>query len=399
MNMPIVKKSTSQSVTYEAVGKAEDYSEIITNIDPEMTFYLSNFSDDKKDATAIDFNWFTEGLNPPKKNANPEMTEYKFNKVGSVERRKNNCQFFINSGKVSDVQRTTKNEYSQTDEYVRQAELAMKQHSKDIEYAITTNMEAHLEEIGSPAITGGVQYFLQEENINVTFDNTTNKVVCAVKHGLETGDFVYFKTNGATSASLPTELAPNVPYWIRKDGTTGTDFFIYDDLEASIEDKDKIEFTDNGTGNLVAVKNNIVDTGNTLYTEDHINDVMEMCFKRGGNPTLAVMSGRNKRRFSNVIDGGATKQRGAKDKKVQNVTSEYESDFGTITAKIHPMYGDKRIDVMDMSMWNLKWHKRPQEVPDLAKTGSYKPFVIESWVGLKGTQPKASGSIINIKRK
>lgn len=398
MNMPIVKKSTSQSVTYEAVGKAEDYSEVITNIDPEATFYLSNFSEDKKDAVAIDFNWFTEGLNPPKKNANPEMTEYEFKKVGSVERRKNNCQFFINSGKVSDVQRTTKNEYNHADEYVRQVELAMKQHAKDMEYAITTNVEAHLEEAGSPAVTGGVQYFLQEESMSVTFDHTANKVIAGEKHGLETGDFIYFKTNGGTNPSLPAELSPNIPYWIRKDGDSITEFFIYDDLEASIEDKDRIEFTDNGTGKLVAVKNNIVDAGNTLYTEDHINDVMEMCYKRGGNPTLAVMSGRNKRRFSNVIDGGATKHRSAKEKKVQNVTSEYESDFGTITAKIHPMYGDKRIDFMDMSMFGLKWHKRPHEVEGLAKTGSYTKFVIESWLGLKGTQPKASGSIINVKR-
>jgi hypothetical protein len=53
---------------------------------------------------------------------------------------------------------------------------------------------------------------------------------------------------------------------------------------------------------------------------------------------------------------------------------------------------------MDMAYWDLKWFKRPHEVEGLAKKGSYSEFVLEGWFGLQGTQPKASGSITNIKR-
>ena len=81
-----------------------------------------------------------------------------------------------------------------------------------------------------------------------------------------------------------------------------------------------------------------------------------------------------------------------------NVTDVYESDFGVIRAEVHRMYSDTIVDFMDMNYWDMKWFDRTHEVPDLPKKGSYKEFVIESWLGLQGTQPKASGSIYNIKR-
>jgi hypothetical protein len=127
------------------------------------------------------------------------------------------------------------------------------------------------------------------------------------------------------------------------------------------------------------------------------NKAAEMCYKRGGNPTLAVMSGKNKRRFSKIITGQATKQRGQKEKAVYNVTDTYISDFGTITAKVHRQYGDDRIDMLDMSLWEIKYFTRPHEVTGLPKKGSYDEFVLASCMGLQGTQPKASGSIVNIK--
>ena len=76
----------------------------------------------------------------------------------------------------------------------------------------------------------------------------------------------------------------------------------------------------------------------------------------------------------------------------------YESDFGVIHAEVHRMYSDTIVDFMDMNYWDMKWFDRTHEVQGLAKKGSYEEFVIESWLGLQGTQPKASGSIYNIKR-
>jgi hypothetical protein len=391
--MPVVAKSPSQSVTYEAVGIRDDYSPIITNIDPEMSFFLSNFGT-AADAENLHFNWMTEGLKPPQENANLEMTDYKTGKVGSVEQRDNRCQYFINTGKVSDAQRKVRKEYSQQDEFIRQKELAIKQQARDLEYALVFNSVSRAESGTTPALTGGVPYFLTEEMEAVTFAGNVGETT--TPHRLETGDFVYFRAVG-TGSSLPPELSPNLPYYIRKDAVDPKKFTLFHDMDAAIKNVDVITLSGTGSG-VHIVKNNIVDAGNALFTEDMINDCMEMCYKRGGNPTIAVMSGRNKRRFSQIVTGQATKQRGSKEKTAVNVTDVYESDFGTIRAQQHRMYKDTRIDLMDMSLWDLKWFQRPHEVQNLPKKGSYAEFVLEAWFGLQGTQPKASGAILSIKR-
>lgn len=386
--------SESQSVSYEAVGNKEDYSPIITNIDPELNFFLSRLGT-AADATETNFNWLTEGLRPPQKNAHLEMEDYTTQRVGSVERRSNNIQYFKSTGRVSDTQRQTAKYYTTQDEFARQKEIAFKQHARDLEYAIVANDRRVAGDDTTPAEMGGIPYFMQEEHVAVTFDDTTSTATVS-GHKLTTGDFVYFKTGGAAGDALPTELTPHVPYYIRKiDDDT---FSIFDDLESAIENQNAITLSSDGTGTLYIVKNNIVDANNQLFTEDMINDAMEMAFRRGGNPTLAVMSGRSKRRFSTVITGGATKMIQAGSREITVVTDVFASDFGNITAEIHRMYPDKRIDLMDMTMWDLKWFNRPHEVQGLPKKGSYEEFVLESAFGLQGTQPKASASIINCKR-
>lgn len=398
----LVQTSTSQSVTYEAVGEKDDYSQIITNIDPEHNFYLSEFPQGK-DATQLSFNWFTENLKPPQVNAHLEMEDYSSEKVGSLERRMNTCQFFRTTGRVSDAQRKTAKWYANQDEFTRQKEIAFEQHARDIEFALTTNAISRLESGDKPALMGGVPFFMQEESVTVTFDSAAGTVAASEAHKLSTGDFVYFLA--AKGATLPTGIVANKDYYVLvKDDTTVQLFESMADAiaagqkDATAEDTGKaITFSDAGTGTIKMLKNNVVDAGSKMFSEDHINDAMEMCYKRGGNPTLAVMSGRNKRRFSKLITGEATKRRDQKDKTVSAVTDTYISDFGTITAKVHRQYGDDRIDLMDLQYWEIKYFTRPHEVSGLPKKGSYDEFVLESCVGLQGTQPKASGAITNIK--
>ena len=389
--MPLVAKSVSQSTTYEAVGTKDDFSHIVTNIDPDMTFFLSNFGT-ATDAKSLKFNWTTEGLKPPQENAHLEMTDYTTDKVGSLAQWDNRCQHFISTGRVTDAQKKHAKEYSPEDEFARQKANAFKQHARDIEYALVFNRAPRDESPGNPALTGGVRYFLEEETEDVTF--TGNVCACIADHKLDTGDSVYFKAKPGTGNKLPTEIVANLPYYIRKDADPKK-FTLYNSMDDAIKNVNQVTLTTPGQG-VQVVKNNVFSAGDTLFTEDHINDCMEMCFKRGGNPTLAVMSGRLKRRFSAIVTGGATKQRGSKEKTATNITDVYESDFGVIRAEVHRMYPDTVVDVMDMNYWDMKWFDRTHEVQGLAKKGSYEEFVIESW--LQGTQPKASGSIYNIKR-
>ena len=197
--MALVAKSASQSVTYEAVGTKDDFSKIITNIDPDMTFFLSNFGT-APEAKSLKFNWTTEGLKPPQENAHPEMTDYATEKVGSLAQWDNRCQHFINSGRVSDAQKQHAKEYAPEDEFKRQKTNAFKQRD---------------ESPGNPALTGGVRYFLTEDAEDVTF--TGNVGATAAAHRMNTGDFVYFKAKPGAGNKLPTELSANLPYYIRKD--------------------------------------------------------------------------------------------------------------------------------------------------------------------------------------
>lgn len=391
--MALVAKSASQSVTYEAVGTKDDFSKIVTNIDPDMTFFLSNFGT-APEAKSLKFNWMTEGLKPPQENAHPEMTNYETDKVGSLAQWDNRCQHFISSGRVSDAQKQHAKEYMPEDEFARQKINAFKQHARDIEYALVFNDSPRDESPGNPALTGGVRYFLTEDAEDVTF--TGNVGATAAAHRMNTGDFIYFKAKPGAGNKLPAELSANLPYYIRKDADPKK-FTLYNSMDDAIKNKRQITLSTAGQG-VQMVKNNVFTAGDALFTEDHINDCMEMCSKRGGNPTLAVMSGRSKRRFSAIVTGGAAKQRNSKDKVAVNITDVYESDFGTIHAQVHPMYEDTIIDLLDMAYWDLKWFDRTHEVAGLAKKGSYEEFVIESWLGLQGTQPKASGSIYGIKR-
>jgi hypothetical protein len=391
--MALVAQSVSQSTTYEAVGTKDDFSKIITSISPEQTFFLSNFGT-AEDSKSLKFNWMTDGLKPPQENAHPEMTDYTTDKVGSLAQWDNRCQHFISTGRVTDAQRKHAKEYSPEDEFRRQKEKTFKKHAQDIEYALVFNRAPRDESPGNPALTGGVRYFLEEETEDVTF--TGNVCACIAAHKLDTGDFVYFKAKPGAGNKLPTEVAENMPYYIRKDADPKK-FTIYNSMDDAIKNVNQVTLSTAGQG-VQMVKNNVFSAGDTLFTEDHINDCMEMCSKRGGNPTLAVMSGRLKRRFSAIVTGGATKQRGSKEKTAVNVTDVYESDFGVIRAEVHRMYPDTVVDVIDMNYWDLKWFDRTHEVTGLAKKGSYEEFVIESWIGLQGTQPKASGSIYNIKR-
>ena len=393
--------STSQSVTYEAEGEKDDYSPIITNIDPEHNMFMSQFPVEAN-ATQLKFDWLAENLKPPARNAHLEMEDYATGKVGGMERRENTVQFFQATGRVSDAQRLTAKQYSQQDEFPRQKEIAFKQMARDMEFAVATGAASRLESGTLPALTGGVPFFLQSETEDVAADATTNVFTTTEAHKLNTGDFIYF--GAGTAGKLPKNVTAGREYYIRKLSDTTFDLFLTLDqavaaasAEATAADKAKVVAVgDAGTAPYHVLKNNIVDAAGSAFSEDNLNDVMEMCFKRGGDPTMAVMSASNKRRFSKVVTGNATKQRGQKEHSVENVTDTYVSDFGTITAQVHRQYGNDRIDFLDMNYWGLKYFVRPHEVTGLPKKGTYTEFVLEASLGLKGTQPKASGAIVNM---
>lgn len=389
--------SSSQSITSEAIGHAEDISDIITNIDPDLTYFLSRFGAGP-DCESLSFSWLTEGLKPPKVNAHLEKEDYTSEKVGSLEGMENNVQKFVSSGYVTDWQEKIKKVYKE-DEISRQLTNLYTQHARDIEYAIVNNDTRNTESGSTPAMTGGIPYFMKTQEQSVTAETTGSTFTTSTAHNLNTGDFIYLN-----ATSMPTGTSKGTIYYVRLDGTTPTTkFTLYNTQKGAIENvsADKVTVTTAGTA-VKIVKNNVVTASgdaNNNFTLADVDKVMEMCFQRGGNPTIAVMSPANKKVFSKIVTAATTINRGmTKDRRLELVADVVQTDYGVITAETHRLYPDNRIDFMDLNYWNLRWLDRTHEVQGLPKKGSYKEFVIESSLGLEGTQPKASGALIGISR-
>ena len=393
--------STSQSSYGEAIGHAEDYSKIITNIDPLMTLFLSAFG--KLDnATQLSWFWTTEGLRPPQVNAHLEKFDYTFDKVAGIRQLHNHQQHVYKSGYITDAQIKAGKTYT-PDELPRQKMNTSKQIARDIEFAIINNTEARAENGSDPAMTGGIQYFMNSEKQACTI--ATTGVVTTIKsltdttaenHNMETGDFVFF-----VAGTMPDEVKEDLVYYIEK--KSDTTFQLYNTMEGAVKaiSADKVTLTSAVTTSnaMYIVKNNVRDLGGSSdFTLDDINIVLELAAKRGGSPTEAYMSSSKLRRFNSLVNALATTNRKSGEKKMDMVTTTYISTAGVINAQAHPMYKDSRIDILDLQYWHLKDFDPVHPVKDLPKKGTYDTFALEGWVGLQATQPLASASIIGVKR-
>lgn len=388
-------RSESQSHTTDAIGHAEDMSSVITNIDPEVTLFLNRFGSEE-DATTLKFSWLTEGLQPPGENAHLEKEDYSSEKIGHLEGLENNCQRFVNSYYVTEAQRKVAKVYRPEDELARLLEQCSRKHAADIEYALVFNETTNAESGTTPAKTGGVPFFMSVEEVDATVSTTDGVVTTTSAHGLETGDFVYF-----TAKTLPTGLSAKTIYYVRLDATTPkTKFTIFNTMKGAVENitSEQVKPTAAGTS-VKIVKNNVLDLGGaTDYTLDDLNTVMEMAYNRGGNPTHAFMSPAKKRAFSQLVIAQATSYRDmAKKNKLNLVADVIQTDYGVLTAEAHRMLPDSRIYCMDMGYWGLKYFLHTRDVP-IPKKGSYDERMLETWLGLKCSAPKASAAIIGIKR-
>ena len=388
--MANVIKSTSQTATYMATGTLdEDISEVITNISPEDTPFLSTFKA-AEDATELDFSWFLDELRPPRINAFTEMEDYQSENVQGLGRMSNTIQRFRRSAKVSDDMQKVQKLYKPTDEMARQMAIKAKELAQDMEMALVQNQTSRMDAGVTPALTGGVPYFLKEELQAVTVAGNVFSVTGT--HGLSTGDFILLRAE----TSLDTGLDENTRYYVHLDATTPTtSFTIHNSIEDAINGVNEITIAGDAVGDRSILKNNVIDCGGNPYTEANINDALELLYYRGGNATRAYMSGANKRRFTTTMGLVVKAEREQTDKKIISNVMAYEGDFGTVEVATHRYYPDNVIDILDMSMWHLKYFERPHVV-ELPVKGPYTEKILKAAMGLKGTQPLASARLTNI---
>ena len=390
--------SKNQSYTYDAVGHAEDISPILTNIDPEETLFYSKFGNTKP-ATELHFSWMTKGLSPAQDNAYKEMETYTFKPSGSIQGMSNNIQFFKKSGMITDAQQKVakvyKNEHgSEIADMKYDAYVGL---AKDIEYMLV-NSEKKVD--GSSTVaprSGGVPFFMKRDLIDVTVSGTDGTVTTTTESNLKTGDIAYFIAD-----TIPTGMKEGLYYYVRVDDSNTKKLTLFDTQKGAVENiaSLQVKATTAGTNVKLVTNNVVLLAGKNTFTLDDINTVMEMAFKRGGKPTEAYMSSGKFKEFSKMVLATMTATRKGTDKnaKVYEVATSYQGAFGLVNANIHRLYPDTRVDILDLQYWDMRYFTKPHEVTGLDKDGSYQKFMLEAELGLQGTQPKASCSIVDIKR-
>lgn len=385
--------SSNQSHTSEAIGHAEDLSPIITNIDPDQSFFLTEFASGDK-AESLKFAWPLDKLDPPGVNAHLEKTPYESAPSGHLEYKENTEQFFMTFGEVTEAQRKVKKAYKPQDEFERLFEQKMIKHARDIEYAIVHNAVSRQENGTDPALTGGIPFFMQLDKVEVQSVAASYEVTTKTNHNLQTGDFVYFQAD-----TLPANVAENALYYVEVTGEKK--FFVYDTIKDAVE-KVTAKRVKVGTAgvNVSLVSNNVIDLkGAEDFTLEDIDTVMAMVDRRGGAPDLLVMSPEKKRRFSKLVTDMTTINRNmAKSRKIDLVADVVETDFGVLTAKTHHYLPYDTLLMLDRQYWKHRWFEPTHRIKDIPKIGTYDRFGIQSWYGLEGTCPKANAAIIGIKR-
>jgi hypothetical protein len=119
--------------TYQAIGNREDLLDIITDISPEETPMFTRFK--KYKASAKYMEWQTDSLNSATSNSTIEGADFSFSRPGVRTRVGNYTQIFTNTYSVADSQEAT-DTAGVSSEVAYQASKAMKEHKRDIEYAL-----------------------------------------------------------------------------------------------------------------------------------------------------------------------------------------------------------------------------------------------------------------------
>lgn len=122
--------------TYNSTTLHEDLTDILTNVSPSETPFLSSFGRGR-DAQGVYHEWETDTLAAAADNAHIEGEDYTFSKRSTPTRLGNYTQIFHTKVEVSDTMRAV-NPAGYADEFGYQMDKAMKEHARDIEIALVT---------------------------------------------------------------------------------------------------------------------------------------------------------------------------------------------------------------------------------------------------------------------
>jgi hypothetical protein len=133
---------------------------------------------------------------------------------------------------------------------------------------------------------------------------------------------------------------------------------------------------------------NVVDTATrtpaSVFDEEGLNDAIEKAWTAGGNPKIAVMCMKEKRKANSTFGAGTQKTRKQEEKKAIAPLDFYESDAGVVKFMPHRMI-NREVDAKTGKLGALKTTERRVEIidPQYFKPAFLIPFHVEE-LGKKG---------------
>lgn len=162
---------TAAFAAYNKVGIREDLSDIIFNITPMDTYFLSNVAKGK--ATNVLHDWQTDSLDAPASNKFIEGDDFSAQVVNPTTKLRNYTQI---SRKDFVITRTANkvNTAGRKEELAYQTVLKGKALKRDIEYNVLSNEQASAGTSASPRTSAGVETWIYTANHVSATGQTTN---------------------------------------------------------------------------------------------------------------------------------------------------------------------------------------------------------------------------------
>ena len=286
----------SGAYSYEVVGMWQDITDIVVNISPDETPFLTMFGQSAAEATTVTS--LNDALPTPDSTPIVEGSEVTTTAVDAISKVDNYIQIF--DAKF----------------YLTDTAIAVKRHGVADEVA--KQIEKYTTAIG-----------LNMEKAIVTHD---------------------------TAVQAATGVAPKMG---------GIPFF-----------------------NTVNVKSSAV------FGETAFNDACVLSWEKGGKPSIAAVSMKNKR-IANNFNAGGNKNRDQKDKTVQGVVEFYESDAGKVKWMPHRMMSSARVEILDPQYFKARF-LIPFHMEPLAKTGHKDNYLITGQATLECQSKDAQACMTDI---
>lgn len=132
------------------------------------------------------------------------------------------------------------------------------------------------------------------------------------------------------------------------------------------------------------------------FTESLLLSVLQLCWDNGGEPSMALLGGFNKRQasgFPGIVD--AVREVGNKSATIVAAADVYRSDFGTINLELSRFSRSRSALIVDPSMWKLCYYQ-PYKQEELSKSGHSERRMLSVEFTLECCNELSSGCVSDL---